>query len=115
MLQAIERFANFLYGYRNFYFLACILAFLIHIFAAYRGYDAKFGIVLTLLWLAGPGFSVPALRRGARIEQAKQNRGLAPEFVYRFVLSRRYDYFVLIFTIFWFAFLSYVSIAVAIS
>jgi len=86
-----------------------VLAYIVLGIFAMQGYETTFAFILTFLWLAGLGFSVGGLRRTARIEEAKRNRGVAPEIVFEFVVSRYFDYFALLFSIFWFSFLSYVT------
>ncbi len=109
MIETIERIAEYLYGYRKLYYALWVIAYVVLGIFAMRGYEVTFAFVLTFLWLAGFGFSVSTLRRTARIEEAQRHRSVAPEIVSKFVTSRAYDYFALVFAIFWFSFLAYVT------
>jgi len=113
IIEASERIANFLHRYRKMYYWLWVVAFIALGGFALNGFNVSFAFVLAALWLAGIGFAVGGLRRSARIAEAKKLRGYGQEVVYKFVTSRAYDYFIVLFSIFWFSFLTYVTIRLA--
>lgn len=113
MIDQLEKLAVYLHGFRWWFFALCGGVFVIIATLGFRGHEVEWPFMLTFLWSSGVVFFVGIFQRTKRLEEANHMRKMAPRFVYKFVTSDTYAYLMAWFFVFWFGFLTLISIQFA--
>ena len=115
MLVLFEKVAVYLHGLRWWFFGLCGVVFISLAVLDFRGHEVVWPFMLSFMWLFGIAMFVELFQRTKRLGEAERMKDTGPRFLYKFVTSDSYAYLMAWFFVFWFGFLSFVTIKIALS